>query len=547
MSPVQFNLALTTEAICAAVPDREVFVWRDRRFTYAQLRDRSRRLATYLHGQGLGAHTERADLDGHVSGQDHLALYLHNGNEYLEGMIGAFMARLAPVNVNYRYVEAELRYLFTNAGAQAVVFHSAFAPALAAVLDTLPDLRVLLQVPDASGNELLPGAVWYEDALAGSAPELPPVENSPDDLYILYTGGTTGMPKGVLWRQNDIFMSTMGGRTPGIWDPVSTYDEITAKAQAGAGDTMVLIPPFMHGAAQWATFIMMSNGARIVVPDENTRMDAADVLRTVERERGVMLTVVGDAVMRPLLAEMETGRYDLSSLAVIGNGSAPLTPAIKERVLDLLPNTFINDSVGSSETGAQGSHLSAKGNVATGTFTPGPGSTVVTADLSALEQPGHTDLGWFAQKGWVPLGYLGDPEKTARTFPVIDGVRYAVPGDRARLLVDGNVELLGRDSVTINTGGEKVFAEEVEGAISSHPAVYDVTVCGRPSERWGSEVVAVVALASPATAEELEAHAALSIARYKLPKGWVFVDRVQRSPSGKADYRWAAGLAQHQG
>jgi acyl-CoA synthetase (AMP-forming)/AMP-acid ligase II len=539
----EFNIALAHEAVCETVPDREVLVWRDRRLTYAQLTDRSRRLASYLHGRGLGVRRERAQLQGHESGQDHVALYLHNGNEYVEGMLGAFKSRTAPLNVNYRYVEDELRYLFLNAQARAVIYHSAFAPRLAAIRDALPDLQVLLQVSDSSGNDLLPGAVDYEEALASAAPELPPVEHSPDDLYILYTGGTTGMPKGVLWRQHDIFMSTMGGRTPGVWDAVSTYDDVRARAAAGANDAMLLIPPFMHGAAQWATFVMMSTGAKIVIPDENTRMDPADVLRTVERERCAMLTVVGDAVARPLLEEIEKGGYDLSSLAVIGNGSAPLTPTIKERLLDLLPNVFVSDSVGSSETGAQGSHLSVKGSVSTGTFTPGPGSVVVSEDLTSVLEPGHEGIGWFAQSGWVPLGYLGDAEKTARTFPVIDGTRYAVPGDRARLLADGGIELLGRDAVTINTGGEKVFAEEVESAIAGHPAVQDVTVCGRPSERWGSEVVAVVQLASPATPEELEAHAAQHISRYKLPKAWVFVDHVQRSPSGKADYRWARDVA----
>jgi acyl-CoA synthetase (AMP-forming)/AMP-acid ligase II len=544
LTNVQFNIALTHEALSAAIPDREVLIWRDRRFTYADLTDRTRRLATYLHGRGLGVRKERSELQGHESGQDQLALYLHNGNEYLEGMLGAFKARVAPFNVNYRYVEAELRYLFLNAGARGVVFHSAFVPALAAVLDTLPDVEVLLQVQDDSGNGLLPGAVWYEDALAGSEPLLPDVEHSPDDLYILYTGGTTGMPKGVLWRQHDIFMSTMGGRTPGVWDPVTSYDDVVARAVAGAGDAMVLIPPFMHGAAQWATFIMMSNGAKVVIPDENTRMDAADVLRTVERERAGMLTVVGDAVARPLLEEMERKTYDLSSLGVIGNGSAPLTPTIKERLLEHLPNVFVSDSVGSSETGAQGSHLSVKGSVSTGTFNRGPGAVVISEDLTSVLEPGHEGNGWFAQSGWVPLGYLGDADKTARTFPMIEGTRYAVPGDRARLLEDGSLELLGRDSVTINTGGEKVFAEEVESAIAGHPAVQDVTVCGRTSERWGSEVVAVVQLHSPATPEELESHAAQHIARYKLPKAWVFVDLVQRSPSGKADYRWAKQIAE---
>ncbi|MCU1622399.1 MAG: acyl-CoA synthetase [Frankiales bacterium] len=540
----EFNIALTHEAVSATVPDREVLVWRDRRFTYADLTDRSRRLASYLHGRGLGVRTERSALQGHESGQDHLALYLHNGNEYVEGMLGAFKARVAPLNVNYRYVEDELRYLFLNAQAKAVVYHAAFAPKLAAVLDALPQLEVLLQVDDGCGHELLPGAVDYEEALAASAPELPPVEHSPDDLYILYTGGTTGMPKGVLWRQHDIFMSTMGGRTPGVWDPVSSYDDVRARAAAGSSDAMLLIPPFMHGAAQWATFIMMSTGAKVVIPDENTRMDPADVLRTLERERCAMLTVVGDAVARPLLEEMEKGTYDLSSLVVVGNGSAPLTPTIKERLLELLPNVIVSDSVGSSETGAQGSHMSVKGSVSTGTFNRGPGAVVVSEDLTSVLDPGHDGIGWFAQEGWVPLGYLGDAEKTARTFPVIEGTRYAVPGDRARLLPDGVLELLGRDAVTINTGGEKVFAEEVESAIASHPAVQDVTVCGRASERWGSEVVAVVQLTSAATPEELETHAARAIARYKLPKAWVFVDQVVRSPSGKADYRWAREVAE---
>ena len=537
----QFNLALVNEVITAAIPDREVLVWRDRRLTYGQLGERSRRLASYLHGRGLGVRKDRSLLAGHESGQDHVALYMYNGNEYLESMLGCFKSRTVPVNVNYRYVDDELTYLFSNSQSRAVIYHGCFAER---VEKLRPQLDVLIQVDDGSGADLLPGAVDYEEALAASSPELPDIGHSPDDLYVLYTGGTTGMPKGVLWRQHDVFMNTMGGRVPGVWDAVTSYDEVRERAVAGGDLSMVLIPPFMHGAAQWGTFVMMGNGAKVVLPDDNTHVDPADVLRTVERERCTTITVVGDAVARPLLAEIETGRYDLSSLAVISNGSAPLTPAIKERLLEQLPNIFVNDSVGSSETGAQGSHLSAKGAVRTGTFTPGPGSTVVSEDLTTVLAPGHEGLGWFAQSGWVPLGYLGDPEKTARTFPVIEGTRYAVPGDRARFDAEGAIEVLGRDSVTINTGGEKVFAEEVESAIASHPSVQDVTVCGRPSERWGSEVVAVVQLASEATPEELEAHAAQAIARYKLPKAWVFVDKVQRSPSGKADYRWARSVAE---
>jgi acyl-CoA synthetase (AMP-forming)/AMP-acid ligase II len=336
----------------------------------------------------------------------------------------------------------------------------------------------------------------------------------------------------------------MGGQDPGVWESVSSYDDVRARAVAGANDPIVMIPPFMHGAAQWAAFILMHKGGKIVLPDVVTHLDPVSVLRTLERERGVMLTVVGDAVARPLIAEMATGRYDLSSIAVVGNGGAPLTPRVKEQLLELLPHIILSDSVGSSETGAQGTHYSLKGAVATGRFTAGPGAGVASEDLTRLLEPCHEGNGWFVQSGWVPLGYLGDPEKTARTFPVIDGVRYSVPGDRARLLEDGSIELLGRDSVTINTGGEKVFAEEVESAIASHPAVQDVTVCGRPSEKWGQEVVAVVQLTSPATESELAAHVGEHLARYKVPKAWVFVHQVQRSPAGKADYRWAREVAE---
>lgn len=541
----EFNIGLAHEAISEALPDREAIVWRDRRLTFAELTDRSRRLATYLHQAGLGLRRERGALASHESGQDHVALYLYNGNEYLEGMLGAFKSRCVSVNVNYRYVADELRYLLLNSESKAIIYHARFAPLLAEIRDELQDISLWLQVADDSDEPLLPGAVDYEEALASVPAELPDVGHSPDDLYMIYTGGTTGMPKGVLWRQHDIFMSTMGGRTPGVWDPVTSYEEVVDRAVNGMGGAMLMIPPFMHGAAQWSAFILMHQGAKIVIPDENRRMDPADVLRTLEREKASTITVTGNAVMRPLLEEMRTGAYDLSSLSIIGNGSAVLTAELKEQILDLLPNALINDSVGSSETGAQGSHLSARGAAATGRFGPGPGAVVLDEDLERLHEPGHHALGWLAQSGWVPLGYLNDPDKTARTFPVVDGRRYAVPGDRARLLADGEVEVLGRDSVSINTGGEKVFAEEVEKAISTHPSVRDVNVCSRPHDRWGNEIVAVVELAEGQTVSkaDLTEHAALHIAGYKVPKDWVIVNRIQRSPSGKADYRWAHKVA----
>jgi len=285
----------------------------------------------------------------------------------------------------------------------------------------------------------------------------------------------------------------------------------------------------------------MTTGQTIVFPTVVDRMDADDVIRTIEREKVTVVTVVGDAMARPLVDAIERRTADVSSLAVVANGGAQLTPYVKQRLIDALPNLMVADGVGSSETGAQMHHLSSPGAVSTGTFNAGPDTCVAAEDFGAILEPGHDDMGWLAQRGYVPLGYKGDAAKTAVTFPVIDGVRYAIPGDRARHLDSGAVELLGRDSVTINSGGEKIFVEEVESAIASHPAVADVVVAGRPSQRWGQEVVAVVALAdnAVASAQELIDHAAESIARYKLPKAVVFRPVVERSPAGKADYRWA--------
>jgi fatty-acyl-CoA synthase len=539
-----FNLSVAFETIARAVPQRECLVWKTRRFTYSTMAERARRLASYFHDRGLGVRTERDRLAGHESGQDHVALALYNANEYLEGMLGSYRARVAPFNVNYRYVGEELAYLLRDARPRAVVYHESLAPTLAPVLADLPFVDVLLHVRDGSGHDPIPGAVEYEEALASGDPEGPDVEPSPDDLYILYTGGTTGMPKGVLWRQHDIFVAAMGGRRVGTWELVESYEDLAARASAGSGLKLGLLPPLMHGAAQWAAFMMMAEGATIVLPDDPRRLDPPDVWRTVAREGVNTFTIVGDAMLRPLVEELGRAEYDVSSLFAVGNGGAPLTPAVRELALARMPSLIISDSAGSSETGAQ-MHAVSSNPGAAGRFVPGPGTVVVTEELDAVLAPGHDGMGWLAQTGAVPLGYLGDAGKTARTFPLIDGVRYSIPGDRARHLDTGEIELLGRDSVTINSGGEKIFAEEVERAIARHPAVADVVVAGRPSPRWGQEVVAVVQLAQGATAsaDEIVAHAADHIARYKLPKAVVFVPVVERSPSGKADYRWAAQRA----
>lgn len=546
MGDTEFNLGTVHEAVSAVIPDRECIVWGDRRFTFADLTDRSRRLASYLHGRGLGIRAERATLEPWQSAQDHVGLYLYNGNEFIEGMLGAYKARVAPFNVNYRYVEEELRYLLGDSAARGLVYHAAFAPVLRQVLPELPKLDVLLQVADDSGNDLVPGAVDYEEALASAPAELPAVDPSPDDLYILYTGGTTGMPKGVLWRQHDIFRAAMGGRMFGTWQLVEDYDDLTKKILPSTDVRILNIPPLMHGAAQWAAFYYMTMGATVLFPTDTQRVDPADIWRTVERERAIGLTVVGDAMARPLVEELERGEYDTSSVIAFGSGGAIMSEGIKERLLAQMPNIVISDVAGASETGAQMGTTSVAGTASTGRFAPGPGTVVLDADLGRLLEPGDEDEGWLAQRGSVPLGYLGDPEKTARTFPVIDGERFSVPGDRARFLADGQIELLGRDSVTINSGGEKIFAEEVEQALLHHPAVADVVVAGRPSDRWGQEVVALVQLTAgaAATPEDLLAEAGRHLARFKLPKAFGFYDTIVRSPSGKADYRWAKEQAQ---
>jgi 3-oxocholest-4-en-26-oate---CoA ligase len=543
----EFNIVDVQEAIAAAKPDAECLVFRDRRYTWQHVTDRTRRLANHLRARGLGAHRERSELAGWESGQDMLALYLHNGPEYVEGMLGAYKARVAPFNVNYRYVAEELRHLFTDAGARAVIYHSAFAPQLAEVLPGLPQLDVLIQVDDGSGHALLPGAVEYEQALADASPERPPLDWSPDDLYVLYTGGTTGLPKGVLWRIADIFVAGFVGRNSATDAEFASLDEIVETAVAD-GIRALVVPPLMHGAAQWFLFNQLDAGGTAVFPSQPERLDAADTWSIVERERCNAMLIVGDAFATPLLRELDEHDYDLSSLLLIISGGAPLSPANKERFLQRLPHAVVLDAIGASETGGQGRNFSAPGARATsGGFQPSSDTSVLSENLGQVLGPGDPGLGWLAQKGRIPLGYLGDRAKTERTFPVVDGVRWAVPGDRARWRDADNIEVLGRDSVTINTGGEKVFAEEVEQALKQHADVDDAVVVGRPSERWGQEVVALVRLVPGTTPDEdaLLAEAEKYVARYKLPKRMIFLDQIVRSPAGKADYRWAKDVATH--
>lgn len=532
----EFTVGEVHEAIGSTRPDQDCLVFRDRRYSWSEVTDRTRRLAHYLNARGLGRHAERSNLPNHRSGQDHLGIYLHNGNEYLESMLGAFKAGVAPFNVNYRYVEEELLYLFTDARATAVVFHSQFAPVLGQLLDRLPNLEVLLQVPDESAHDLVPGAVWFDEAISSSSPE-PLSSSSPDDLYILYTGGTTGMPKGVMWRQSDALVECFGG--------LKTAETLEDFLAAATGRRALIAPPFMHGAGHWVSFGTWNSGGTVFVPSIPERLDPTDIWSIVERERIDFLLIVGDAFARPLIDELDHRTYDLSSLTVLLSGGAPLSVHLKDKLLAHLPHLMIIDGLGSSEAGGQLSHVSAAGNSSTGLFPLAPNNHVLSEAFDRVLEPGHDGTGWLAKSGRLALGYLEDPDKTARTYPVIDGIRYVVPGDRARLHADGTVELLGRDSVTINSGGEKIFAEEVEAAIKPHPDVADCVVAGRPSDRWGQEVVALVQLRSGRTPDPqtILEQAQLHIARYKLPKAVIFVEEILRSPSGKADYRWARSVA----
>ena len=401
---MEFNLAQIFAAVAAANPDRDCIVFGDRRLSFAQTDEGARRFARALHGWGLGAHRERSQLAPHESGQSHLGLYMANCNEFLEAMLGAYQARVAPFNVNYRYVADELVYLLGNARADALMYHARFAPTLALALQQLPPMR-LIHVDDQSGNDPLPGAVRHEDLLASVSDEPLDVSLSPDDLYVLYTGGTTGMPKAVLWRQHDIYMNAMGGRTFGTSEKVSSLQEIVERSRPDEPGSMTAAP-LMHGAAQWAAFINLCAGRPFVMAPTTTHFDPAEVWALASRERVASLSIVGDAFGRPLLDALESGEYDLSGLLVLVTGGAALSAPIKQRFVELLPHLTILDTGGSSESGAQMGQISGRMQRASGRFAPNPGAVVVSADLTRILSPGDDEIGWLAQQGLIPLGYL---------------------------------------------------------------------------------------------------------------------------------------------
>jgi acyl-CoA synthetase (AMP-forming)/AMP-acid ligase II len=520
---VTFNLADLYEAVADAAPDREVLVCGERRLTHRQLEERANRLANALASRGIG--------EG-----DTVGLQLANGTEYVEGMLAAFKLRAVPVNINYRYVERELRYLYEDAGIAALIHHRGFGDRVAQSLDQ--PLRALLTVDDGSDLTLPAGAEPYDDALAAADPDRPVVDGrSGDDLYLIYTGGTTGMPKGVVWRHEDIFKSAMGGGdlTQG-GDYVSGPKELAERLPEN-GIVALAGPPLMHAAAHWLTFHQLFTGGTVVLMPLG-RFDPAEVWETIAREKVFNIVLVGDAMVKPLLDEVEhhPGKHNSDGLWVVASSGAPLSQHTKDRLNALLPGRMLVDSMGSSETGV----LGAKGGQGGATFTLNEHTAVLDADHQKVS-PGDGRVGRIARRGHVPLRYHNDPEKSAATFVEVDGERWALTGDEAMLESDGTVKMLGRGSQCINTGGEKVYPEEVEEPIKAHAAVEDALVVGVPDERWGERVVAVVQPAPGATLDltTLQQHVRGSVAGYKVPRDLVIVDKIVRSPAGKADYRWA--------
>lgn len=527
----ELDLATLHEAIAERLAD-EPCVIADRTLTWAQMTDRTRRLAAVLRAHGLGG--RREDVSAWETGQDHLGMLLHNGPEYLEAVLGAHKASVAPFNINYRYTNDELTYLLRDARPTALVYGAQFAPALAEVVSGLDRPPLLLQVDDGTGGPLLPGALDYETALASAEPDKGVPDPSAGDSYLLYTGGTTGMPKGVIWRVGDLVSGPMGVRNRD-GSPITDLDQAVTRALAIRGRVLPA-PPLMHGAGAGIALGGWLSGATVVIQPHPERFDAATLLATCETERVTSMAIVGDAFAAPMVAELERHPRPLPDLRLIVNSGAALREELKARLRELLPHLRVTDMLGSSETG-----LHARRSEGGNRFA-GKGNAVVLDDTrTRVLDPGSDETGWLAQGGNIPRGYLGDPDKTAATFVTVDGRRFSVPGDRARLLADGAIEFLGREATTINTGGEKVFAEEVESVIRALPGVVDAIVVGRPSERWGQEVVALYAADRVLT--DLAEGCRERLAGYKIPKEFIRTDKVRRHDNGKADYTWARAAA----
>ncbi|MET8473477.1 acyl-CoA synthetase [Streptomyces sp. NPDC006422] len=534
---MEYNLADLFESVVDVVPDREALVYVDhpgtgaeRRLTYAELDAAANRVAHHLIAAGIRP-------------GEHLGLHLYNGVEYLQTAIGCLKARVVPVNVNYRYVEEELAYLYQDADLAALVFDAEFTPRVAAALPRAEKLRHLIRVgsPEADAPPLK--AVDFEEATAQSSDGRGFPERSADDQFIIYTGGTTGMPKGVMWRQEDLFFAGLGGGAP-TGEPVSRPEELAERVAAGGdGITFFPTPPLMHGTSTLTAFIGFNFGQRVVI---HRKFVPEEALRTIEKEKVTSMSLVGDAMLRPLIDALKgpLKGTDCSSMFSVSSSGAIMSDTVRAQFQELVPNTMLLNNFGSSESGFNGTATAGSG--AGAGFHVRVNSRTQVVDPATYEPVAVGEVGRIAQRGHVPLGYYNDPTKTAETFFQKGDERWVLLGDMATVDADGIVTVLGRGSQCINTGGEKVYPEEVEQALKSHPDIYDALVAGVPDEKWGNHVAAVVQLADgarPLTLDAVQTHCRSHLAGYKIPRQLVVTDRIQRSPSGKADYRWARQVA----
>jgi acyl-CoA synthetase (AMP-forming)/AMP-acid ligase II len=546
---MEFNFADCFELVADTVPERIAIVSGDRRLTYATLDERTTRFAHVLAAAGVGI-------------GEHVGVYVHNQAEHLEAMIGCYKRRAVPINVNYRYGPAELTYLFDDSEIVALVYGAEYREVVDGLRPHLPKLRVLIEV--GGGDTAPDGALHYESAIAAAPATRAFAPRSGDDHYVLYTGGTTGMPKGVVWRQEDMFFATLGGGNPG-GTPIERPEEIARTVLVnrsqrltpflGEGDpepeqfVVLALGPLMHASGQWSALGTLLAGGTVIIYTGRS-IDMARVLTLVERERVVMLTLVGDASARPLLAQLDQdrSRYDTSSLQLLGSGGAILSADVKARLLTMLPSVLaITEAIGSSESPVQAVAVARRDGAPQQSLRfDARETTMVVDDDLRPGASGSGAIGRLATRGRVPLGYYRDVEKSARTFVEIDGVRWALPGDMATVDADGSIRLLGRGSMCINTGGEKVYPEEVEAVVKGLATVADAIVVGAPDDRLGQRVVVVAAATNPTqppTLAEIQEQCRPHLAGYKLPRALVIVDHVERSPAGKPDYRWAAVVA----
>jgi 3-oxocholest-4-en-26-oate---CoA ligase len=529
---MEFNLADLFEAAVDAYGERTYLVADGKRRTYAEMEARANRLAHFLAAQGIGP-------------GDHVGIYAYNSVEWVETLWAVFKLRAIWININYRYVKDELRYLLANADLKALVYQREFSPLVTALLPDLPGLEHVVVIDDGSDAEPTPGAVDYEEALASGSPERDFGPRSGDDLYILYTGGTTGMPKGVVWRHEDVFYA-LGGGVDAMTNQRATDPAAIAAKGAGGPVTHLPVAPLMHGATQWCVMGQSFVGSKIVLM---AKFDPHEVWRLVGEEQVNSVMITGDAMGKPLVETLVERRdeYDVSSLAAVVSSAALFSAPVKDQFFAQLPHIVITDAIGSSEGGNNGLTVITAGNTA---MRSGPtvrllGETVVFDENLDPVHPGSGVIGKIARSGDIPLGYYNDPKKTAEVFMEVRGRRYVMPGDFATVEADGSITLLGRGSIVINSGGEKIFPEEVESAVRSHPDVMDAIVCGAPDERWGQTVAAIVqprAGHEAPTLESLQEHCRESIAGYKVPRRLHVVGTVERSPSGKPDYTWAAAV-----